>query len=41
MKIVMAAMVRRLGLTEKEYRTWVEQDIYQGKLFQSFLEKVA
>ncbi len=25
---------------EKEYRTWIEQDIYQGKLFQSFLEKV-
>lgn len=34
------AMLRRMGLKEKEYRTWVEQDIYQGKMFQSFLEKV-
>ena len=33
------AMVRRMGLKEKEFRTWVELDIYQGKLFQSILEK--
>lgn len=33
------ATVRRLGLKEKEYRSWVEMDIYQGKMFQSFLEK--
>ncbi len=36
----LAAMLRTLGVDEKEYRTWIEQDIYQGKLFQSFLEKV-
>jgi parvulin-like peptidyl-prolyl isomerase len=27
-------------LKEIEYRTWVESDIYQGKLFLSFLEKI-
>jgi parvulin-like peptidyl-prolyl isomerase len=31
--------LRRMGLEEKEYRRWVELDLYQGKLFQSFLEK--
>jgi parvulin-like peptidyl-prolyl isomerase len=34
------AMLRRMGLKEKEYRTWVELDIYQGKIFQSIMEKV-
>jgi parvulin-like peptidyl-prolyl isomerase len=33
------AMLRRMGLREKEYKTWVELDIYRGLLFHSFLEK--
>jgi parvulin-like peptidyl-prolyl isomerase len=34
------AMLRRIGLKEKEYRAWVELDIYRGLLFQNFLEKM-
>ena len=33
------AMLRRMGLNEKEYRAWVEMDIYRGLLFQTHLEK--
>jgi parvulin-like peptidyl-prolyl isomerase len=32
--------LRRLRLKEEEYRTWVQSDIYRGKLFQRFLDKV-
>jgi parvulin-like peptidyl-prolyl isomerase len=32
-------MLRRMGLREKEYRAWVELDIYRGLLFHNFLEK--
>lgn len=35
-----AALLRRMGVEEKEYRNWIEQDLYQRKLLQSFLEKV-
>jgi parvulin-like peptidyl-prolyl isomerase len=34
------AMLRRAGLKEKEFRTWVELDIYRGLLFQNFLKKM-
>ncbi|MBI4768437.1 MAG: peptidylprolyl isomerase [Deltaproteobacteria bacterium] len=34
------SMLRRAGLKEKEFRTWVELDIYRGLLFQNFLEKI-
>jgi parvulin-like peptidyl-prolyl isomerase len=34
------SMLRSTGLKEKEFRTWVELDIYRGLLFQSFLEKI-
>jgi hypothetical protein len=34
------AMLRRAGLKEKEFRTWVELDIYRGLLFQNFLKEM-
>jgi len=34
------SMLGRLRLKEEEYKTWIKSDIYQGKLFQRFLDKV-
>ena len=34
------SMLRRVGLKEKEFRAWVELDIYRGLLFQNLLEKM-
>jgi parvulin-like peptidyl-prolyl isomerase len=33
------SMLRSTGLTEKEFRNWVELDIYRELLFQKFMEK--
>jgi parvulin-like peptidyl-prolyl isomerase len=33
------SLLRRLGLTEKEFQAWVEADIFRGKLFQAFFQK--
>ena len=32
-------LLRRMGLKEREFQTWVKADIYRGRLFQSFLAK--